>query len=344
MKGKRVRKKTFPKPADEVRAGLAESFRHDKSFELAELLASATARFVLAEYDNYNGGTNTWNFSLDVPASLLAPLKGRVETVEQEIAKALAPFVRPYPHHSIGQVILAPSAAASATHLRRISPLRSDVERVWRNGTFRLFLSHVSDHKASVARLKVELERRGVSAFVAHEDVEPSREWQREIETALRSMHALAALITPDFQSSRWTGQEVGWALGRDVPVLAIRLGADPYGFCGKNQAIPGTLDQPISLARSIVGTLLSKDDTRGEIRRGLIKAFIDSKSAPTVHACMELIPKMGPISDQEVRLIRNACATNPTLFRLPAVTEAMNRICAETSTTMDKDEGEAPF
>ncbi len=57
-----------------------------------------------------------------------------------------------------------------------------------------------------------------ISGFVAYETIDPGELWQREIEAALRSMHAMAALITPDFHDSKWTDQEVGWALGSGVP------------------------------------------------------------------------------------------------------------------------------
>ena len=44
----------------------------------------------------------------------------------------------------------------------------------------------------------------------------------------------------PGFPKSRWTDQEVGWALGRDVHVLPVRRGIDPYGFLGEVQGIQG--------------------------------------------------------------------------------------------------------
>jgi len=42
--------------------------------------------------------------------------------------------------------------------------------------------------------------------------------WQAQIEHALRSMQAFVAIVHPEFNSSAWCNQEVGWALGRRVP------------------------------------------------------------------------------------------------------------------------------
>ena len=78
----------------------------------------------------------------------------------------------------------------------------------------------------------------GISCFVAHSDIEPTRTWQKEIEKALFSMDVLIALMTEDFSDSNWTDQEIGVAIGRNVLILPIRMGADPYGFIGKYQAI----------------------------------------------------------------------------------------------------------
>ena len=78
------------------------------------------------------------------------------------------------------------------------------------------------------------LETRGIHCFVAHIDIEPTREWQDEIESALETCDALAAYLTPDFVISRWCDQEVGFCVGRALPILPIRMGVDPHGFIAK--------------------------------------------------------------------------------------------------------------
>jgi len=45
-----------------------------------------------------------------------------------------------------------------------------------------------------MGRLQSSLRRFGISAFVAHVDIDPTKEWQDEIEAALFSMDALAAI------------------------------------------------------------------------------------------------------------------------------------------------------
>src|SRR5262249_221181 len=98
-----------------------------------------------------------------------------------------------------------PTASVSFCSVRNLQPLLPG--SIWTDGTFRLFISHTSVHKANVGFLATMLELQGVHGFVAHEDIEPSREWQESIEYALATCDALAAYLTTDFVSSKWCDQ-----------------------------------------------------------------------------------------------------------------------------------------
>ena len=77
----------------------------------------------------------------------------------------------------------------------------------WKSGYFRLFLSHLSSFKVQTAHLQTALKKYAISSFVAHEDIEPSREWQNEIEAGLQTMDALAAILMEGFKESNWCDQ-----------------------------------------------------------------------------------------------------------------------------------------
>lgn len=91
-------------------------------------------------------------------------------------------------------------------------------EELWRPGHLRAFISHLGSRKAIASAAADELATLQIHGFVAHDDIEVSREWQVEIETALQSMDFFVALVHPEFSTSVWTQQEIGWALGRGVP------------------------------------------------------------------------------------------------------------------------------
>lgn len=108
----------------------------------------------------------------------------------------------------------------------------------WKEGQLRVFISHLSAHKVFASDLQSALADLGICGFVAHEDIEPDEEWQTEIERALRTCDALIALLHAGFNESTWTDQEVGYALGRGVPVFSVRLDMAPYGLFGKKAGI----------------------------------------------------------------------------------------------------------
>lgn len=159
--------------------------------------------------------------------------------------------------------------AASEEHLSRL----------WQPGFFRLFLSHKADHKKFAGELKEELGLYGVSCFVAHEDIEPTREWQNEIETALFSMHALVALLTKGFSDSNWTDQEVGVAIGRGVPVIPVRRGLDPYGFIGKYQALTGHKKKAGELTKELYEILWAMPRLKEQLTESLVSRFEGAES-----------------------------------------------------------------
>jgi hypothetical protein len=113
-----------------------------------------------------------------------------------------------------------------------------DVEGVWIPDRLRVFMSHVHAVRSEVTEIANILESFHCSCFVAHVQIEPSEDWHQVIERALHTCHALVAYVTPDFHESLWTDQEVGWTLGRRLPVIPISVGVQPYGFFGAIQAI----------------------------------------------------------------------------------------------------------
>jgi TIR domain len=126
----------------------------------------------------------------------------------------------------------------------------------WRSDHVRLFITHTHEHRGMAKQIKEALVfPYRVDAFVAHDDIEPTRLWEDEITNALRTCDALLALLTPGFHESKWCDQEVGWVLGRDMPLVAsVNMGATPHGFIGRFQAIPRFGDDPARLRTRFIG------------------------------------------------------------------------------------------
>lgn len=142
---------------------------------------------------------------------------------------------------------------------------------VWRPNSFRLFLSHISKYKDKASALQSALLPYGISAFVAHVDIEPTKQWLDEIEAALFSMDALAALLFEGFEHSKWTDQEVGVAIGRGVLILPVMRDLTPYGFMGKYQGLNATGKTVQQVAKLTYQILLGSPQTRARMLTALV-------------------------------------------------------------------------
>lgn len=150
----------------------------------------------------------------------------------------------------------------------------------WKEGYFKMFVSHLSSNRERMSALKVDLDKWGISAFIAHEDIEASKEWRDEVEAGLETMEVLVAVVEPGFKESDWCVQEVGFALGRKIDIIPLRAGLDPFGFFGKYQGIQIKGKYPDGVANEIVQTILKKPKHRNKLLQCIIKAFTTLQSS----------------------------------------------------------------
>lgn len=114
---------------------------------------------------------------------------------------------------------------------------------------------------------------------MAHNDIEPTLEWQTQIETALATADSLVALLHPTFHASSWTDQEIGFAMGRGLPVFAVRFGQDPYGFIGRFQGFVGGGKTPEVLAHELFDSYRKNKQSQKRMGEVLLNLFEDSGS-----------------------------------------------------------------
>ena len=228
---------TFEERANDIVRVAAEIARAQKADSDAAVLENASASLIYS-------GTSTndqslYTLTLEIPISTYVEIEQYREGLEQSIHERIRPIIRRYPDAWINEVIitpeLSPAARLSAPPPEQVQEAE-DAPSFWQTGFFRLFISHTHPNKVSAHNLKAALGKYGIAAFVAHDDIEPIKEWQLEIERALRTADALAAIITPDFVDSRWCDQEVGFAFGRGKLVIPLCKETAPHGFLGEYQ------------------------------------------------------------------------------------------------------------
>lgn len=152
-------------------------------------------------------------------------------------------------------------------------------EQGWDWGRLRLFMGHIAADKAFVHEVAESFLGLGISSFVAHDDIAPTHEWQVEIEKRLRSCDCLAAFLTPTFPQSQWTDQETGFALFRQVLVVPVRMGIDPYGFVGRYQGVQGVGKTGAQLASELFGVFVANANTYRLTGAALVNQMVESDS-----------------------------------------------------------------
>lgn len=151
----------------------------------------------------------------------------------------------------------------------------------WEPGYVNAFLSHLATEKDYVTSFKDQLERRGFSAFVAHEDITPSAAWRESIEAHLSTCDLAIAFVQPGFFNSQWTEQEIGWVLGVGRPIISLLF--DPNtelrGFMAFRQAIK-VGQRSVSELADMVTDSAAKSPTLGpKLRRGAVQRLVTSPS-----------------------------------------------------------------
>jgi hypothetical protein len=152
----------------------------------------------------------------------------------------------------------------------------------WEDGYYKLFLSHTSANKAVAKEIRDRLRLFGIDAFVAHEDIKPTKEWEEEIERALSTCDGMLAMVTPDFIESEFCDQEVGYAMGRGLLIIALMRGAKPYGFVSKWQGMPGDDDgegAAVRLGTRIYETLVEHDKSKAKMASAIVNRYVNSTS-----------------------------------------------------------------
>jgi hypothetical protein len=204
-----------------------------------------------------------------------------------------------------------------------------DTLSFWTPGHLRLFISHRDTHKEAARNLADALSNYGISAFVAHDTIEPMTTWQREIEKGLETMEVMLAFVTDDFHESVWTNQEVGYALGKGVPVISVKFQRkDPVGFIGTKQALKGRLDRAEAPAPEIYKVLAEKLGQKERLQQALVSAFA---SSPDWDAARDRFDRMNrtisTLTEDEVDKIQTAYSSNESLYGAYYLRNHYNRL-----------------
>jgi len=306
----------LPKNIDRYLATLSKYYGKKGQRQLQEIIVNSQPRVHPGwSYDNLNGGTYGHALYLAIPESIYLRIVNEKAETQSQIRDGLNK-IHDIQNEFVEEVFFEmevpedhdwrKDSGLLVTHNKVVpDPVAN---RIWDKDCFRVFLSHKAEVKELASGLKDKLKLYGVSCFVAHEDIHPTKEWQIEIENALHTMDAFVALLTERFHDSLWTDQEVGFAFGRGVPIISVKLGKDPYGFIGKFQALSCTWE---TATTEIVKILIKREP----MLNAYINAVQKCQSYHVANNLAEILPFIDRLSDNQIEKLIKAFNENSQVY-----------------------------
>ncbi len=302
----------LPKNIDRYLATLSKYYAKEGQRQLQGIIVNSQARVHDGwSFDKWNGGTYGHALYLAIPESIYLSAVNEKAELQSQIREGLNK-IHDIQNEFIEEVFFEmevpddhdwrKDSGLLVTHKRVISDPVAN--RIWDKDCFRVFLSHKAEIKKETSGLKDKLKLYGVSCFVAHEDIHPTKEWQNEIENALHTMDSFVALLTDGFHDSLWTDQEVGFAFGRGVPIISVKLGKDPYGFIGKFQALSCTWETaPTEIAKILI--------KKEPMLNAYINAVQNCQGYDNGNKLSELLPFIDKMPDNQIEKLVQAFNEN---------------------------------
>jgi hypothetical protein len=181
----------------------------------------------------------------------------------------------------------------------------------WTSSRLRLFCSHLAEYRSHVGEVGDALSRFGIESFIAHDAIEPSKEWAQVLEGALASCDAMVVFLHPGLRESGWCGQEVGWVMGRKRPVLPLNYGLAPYGFIEKLQYQTCSNMDPQKIALVIVDWLTKTPSVHARLASGLVDSFAFSPSWNFTRSIAPFLERINTVSDDDLGKMEAAARDN---------------------------------
>lgn len=306
---------------------VAELLKEEKYTEAQRIFTGGDVTSFVVDHDNWDGGIDFYSVEITIDVKTYVDLRKRgiIEEVCGQITEAFNVCMNNIPD-SVRSVSLTPSSTATFDERKIAEP-----SSYWKVGFYKVFISHVTKYKESASNLKLMLEPYGISAFVAHDDIKPSKEWEVEIERALFSMNALCAILTPDFNKSSWCDQEIGYAFGRNVLCIPIDKGQLPYGMFGKIQALKSEGKNAQQIAESVFNAIIDNDKSRNEYIHTLMNLILNNKNEELINLWISVLLRINTIELADLEYLNSHVSEMVALISKENL-DALNSLFADNN------------
>jgi hypothetical protein len=188
-----------------------------------------------------------------------------------------------------------------------------------------------------------------VRAFLAHDDIEPSEEWDEEIIRELNECAVFIVVLSEESKRSQYVNQEIGFALARQVLILPLKYPLNPWCFLSSIQAMELEYKETFTnsgikrdvnyhdTAIAIVEKLMRREEFHGAIRRALLRGLKVSSNVVETAAKIRLLKTCESFVDEEADEIICAVLKSEKVSDSFAVPALMNRLWHENPRVFDE-------
>lgn len=204
--------------------------------------------------------------------------------------------------------------------------------------TIRVFLSYSSEENELAGEIKDNLEVHGLKVFLAHEDIEPTDEWQEVIIRKLKECDIFVPIVSKNFKNSRWTDQETGIAFAEEKMIIPISHDLVPYGFIGKFQALKLGENIPESCDK-IIGIIKTKNIKLKEMLTDcFVKSFVESTSYAESNKKAQLLGSYEPLTKDQINEIIRGYVNNSQINEAYDAKRIVKRLFREYSEVINTE------
>src|SRR2546422_1788465 len=122
--------------------------------------------------------------------------------------------------------------------------VRYNSSRKAASGRLDFFISYKTVDKQLAGRVAQYLHGNGHDFFLAHDDLEITPDFERDIRNRIDNCTALLAIVTPNFEGAAYPNQEVGYAMKADKPIIPLwfpGVRSEKLGFLSRVNAVHAT-------------------------------------------------------------------------------------------------------
>lgn len=205
------------------------------------------------------------------------------------------------------------------------------------SGELKAFISYSHKDRRLARDIKNCLVGYGLDVFLAHDDIQPSAEWAREIKARLESADVFLPLLTDNFPQSKWTDQESGMALAGGKLIVPLKVDIDPYGFIAAIQATKVDPAKTRPACARVARVIGRHPQYRERFLDGLIRMFSDSGTFDQAGAYAEDLLSFEMYSPQQLREVLLAITKNDQIYKSFRARRALETFIERHARDMDK-------